>query len=252
MDAYLEYIRALPGTLVFDFPTNSLGTARWVSFEIRVIVTDQDGRKAADTMTVTVERKLGEIYIPAWVYATAIAGAVAAGGFSFMSWKRRKKPFVIHDLMLIHNDGFLIGRYAHHVESEIDEQVMSGMLTAVLDFVEDSMAPSQDQLKVFGFKDYDVVVRRGSKAFVAVAFSGDLTDDIERALQAFLDTMDRIYHKKLTDWSGDIETDFAGVEVLIKSFVKEHSRKQDGRGEEQSIWISSETKPQQPSKQLRR
>jgi hypothetical protein len=242
METYLSYIRALPGMIVFDFPSNSLGTARWISFEIEVSVTDQDGKRGFDTMTVTVERRPGEIYIPPWVYATALAGAAAAGGFSIMSWKRRKRPFVIHDMMLIHNDGFLIGRYAHHVKGEIDEQIMSGMLTAVLNFVEDSMAPSQDQLKVFGFKEYEVIVKRGSKAFVAVAFSGDLAEGIEQALQAFLDTFDRIYRKKLGEWSGDIETDFAGVEVLIKGFVKENSRGHEGRGKQQSIWVSNDRK----------
>jgi len=79
---------------------------------------------------------------------------------------RRKKPFVIRDMMLIHNDGFLIGRHAghSHVDGEIDQDILSGMLTAVLNFVEDSMVSNQDGLKTFGFKGFQCWSRGATSA----------------------------------------------------------------------------------------
>jgi len=164
-----------------------------------------------------------------------VAMGGAAIGMLLVAMSRRKKPFVVQDMMLIHNDGFLINRLAHHAEGEIDQDVMSGMLTAVLNFVEDSMGTSADSLKTFGFKEYQVLVSRGQKVFAAVVFEGDLPGDIDKPMKEFIDAVERVYKKKLAHWTGDIETDFAGVEVLMQGFAKEHSKgHKAGSGE--GIW----------------
>ncbi|MBU1914848.1 MAG: hypothetical protein KJ563_06600, partial [Candidatus Thermoplasmatota archaeon] len=65
-------------------------------------------------------------------------------------------------------------------------------------------------------------------------YEGDVPDSIEKPLTEFIETVERVYKKKLVNWSGDIETDFAGVEVLIQAFVKEHSKK--GKAKTSGIW----------------
>jgi hypothetical protein len=137
-------------------------------------------------------------------------------------------------MMLIHNDGFLIGRHAGSQAGDIDEDILSGMLTAVLNFVEDSMSTTVNELKTFGFKEYQVLVSRGQRIFAAVVYEGDIPDGIEKPLTEFIQTIERVYKKKLVSWTGDIETDFAGVEVLIKAFVKDHSKK--GKARTSDIW----------------
>jgi hypothetical protein len=152
----------------------------------------------------------------------------------------RRKPFVIRDMMLVHNDGFLISRYASHAEGEIDEDILTGMLTAVLDFIEDSTTTAHEELKTFGFKEWKVVVERSNRTFAAVVYEGDTPDDLGESLAEFLDTVEKVYKKNLVSWSGDIETDFAGVEVLIQSFVKKHGKKSKGAVE--GIWKIRPTK----------
>jgi hypothetical protein len=137
----------------------------------------------------------------------------------------RKEPFVIKDIMLIHNDGFLIGRAAEKVKGEVDEDVLSGMLTAVLNFVEDSMAKTQDGLKSFGFEHYKVLVRRGRTTYMAVAYEGDAPETIEERIAEFLAKVEKIYRKRIENWTGDIDTDFAGIGMLLQSFVRENSRR---------------------------
>jgi hypothetical protein len=98
------------------------------------------------------------------------------------------------------------------------------MLTAVLNFVEDSMAASEDALKSFGFGQYKVLVRRGERAFMAVVHEGDAPEGMDKDMGAFLEKVDKIYRKSLASWSGDIESEFAGVDLLLDSWVKEHSK----------------------------
>ncbi len=235
-EGYLKYIRILPGMFVFDFPDGFVGGASKKTFQIEVKVTDQDGKTDVGTLTVTVERTASPSNL-LLIAGMALSGSLAVGLF-FVVMMRRKRPFVIRDMMLIHNDGFLIGRYAGHahVQGEIDEDILSGMLTAVLNFVEDSMVTSQDQLKTFGFKGFQVLVKRGTKTFAAIVFEGDLPDNLEKPLSAFVETFERVYKKKVMNWTGDIDTDFAGVELLIQSFVREHSRKRGGKA--MRLWVS--------------
>lgn len=232
-----EYIVMRSGVLVLEFKDFLGSSEESRTFDIMIRVADSSGLSDSNTLTITVVRAppVNAAKDNPWLYVGMIAMGGAAIGMLLVAVSRRKKPFVVQDMMLIHNDGFLITRLAHHAAGEIDQDVMSGMLTAVLNFVEDSMGTSADSLKTFGFKEYQVLVSRGQKVFAAVVFKGDLPGDIDKPMKEFTDTVERIYKKNLAHWTGDIETDFAGVEVLINRFVKENSKgHKAGSGE--GIW----------------
>ncbi|HEX9909178.1 MAG TPA: DNRLRE domain-containing protein [Thermoplasmata archaeon] len=229
---YPGFVSTYGGIIVFDFPLDFLKDGeKSRTITVTVVVIDQDNLIATDNMTITVLRNVVVERQEAGLMLGLVGLVGAVVVLSAYAIVRRKRPFRIHDMMLIHNDGFLIGRYAHHVAGELDPDVMSGMLTAVLNFVEDSMSPSHEQLKTFGFKEYQVLVKRGGKAFASIVYSGDAPEGIDKSLGEFLATFERVYKKKIVDWTGDIDTDFAGVEVLIKSFVREHSKKARLNGE---------------------
>jgi regulation of enolase protein 1 (concanavalin A-like superfamily) len=232
-----KYIVMRTGVLMLEFQDFLGSSEESRTFDIMIRVADSSGLSDSDILTITVVRAppVNVAKDNPWLYVGMIAMGGAAIGMLLVAVSRRKKPFVVQDMMLIHNDGFLINRLAHHAEGEIDQDVMSGMLTAVLNFVEDSMGTSADSLKTFGFKEYQVLVSRGQKVFAAVVFKGDLPGDIDKPMKEFIDTVERVYKKKLAHWTGDIETDFAGVEVLIQGFAKEHSKgHKAGSGE--GIW----------------
>ena len=227
---YGDYISIHGGIMVLDFPLGFLSDGeKSRDITVTVTVSDQDNLVSIDHMNITVERNVvvtNENLLP-WLALLGSVGAVA--GLSAFAIIRRKKPFLLHDLMLIHNDGFLITRYAKHQEQEIDQDVLTGMLTAVLNFVEDSTENSKEELKTFGFKEWTVMVERGKRIFVAVVYEGDAPNGIDEALREFLGTIEKIYKKKLRNWTGDMESDFAGIDVLIQAFVKEHAKKSNDR-----------------------
>ncbi len=221
-----EHLDITGSVLMLEF-TDFLGrkeNSKSVQVQLRVV--DPASLMNTTTMTVIVlkDESFG-IERNEWLYVGMILMGGTAFGLFMVAMGMRRRPFLIRDMMLIHNDGFLIGRYATPKEGEIDENIMSGMLTAVLNFVEDSTGTGQQELKTFGFREYQVLVERAQKVFVAVVYEGDSPEGIDGMLKEFLGTVDRVYKKKLANWTGDIETDFAGVEVLIQAFVKLHSKK---------------------------
>jgi len=222
-----RYLDIHSSVLILSFDDEFLGeraNSRLVDVEITVL--DEDGFTTTTTLDVTVQRNaFTNVHDQQWLYVAMILTGGAALGLLMVTVGMRRRPFVIRDMMLIHNDGFLISRYASPKEGEVDENILSSMLTAVLNFVEDSLDTNHDALKTFGFKDYHVLVERGKKVFSAIVYEGDLPTDIDATVERFLVTVERIYKKKLMHWSGDIETDFAGIDMLIRAFVKDHSKK---------------------------
>ena len=193
--------------LIFAFSKDFLSPGeKETVFTVNVTVYDETGLYDNTTMQIKVIRpaivSISKPVSPWLVFGLIASSAVAMVGFG-VALSRRKKPFVVHDMMLIHNDGFLISRYANQLAGEIDQDVLSGMLTAVLNFVEDSMSSSQGQLKTFGFKEYQVLVTRGQKTFAAVVYDGDAPEGVDNSLKEFLNKIERVYKKKLVDWSGE-------------------------------------------------
>ncbi len=222
------YATVIEGVLILEFPEDFLAEgegSRTVSISVSAL--DPDGLRDTDTLTVTVVARAEEEGDP-WLTVGMLAMAGVAAGSFVVAMRLRKEPFVVKDIMLIHNDGFLIGRAAEKVKGEVDEDVLSGMLTAVLNFVEDSMAKTQDGLRSFGFGHYKVLVRRGRTTYMAVVYEGDAPEAIEDRIGEFLGKVEKIYRKRIESWTGDMDTDFAGVELLLQSFVRENSRR--GRG----------------------
>jgi len=239
--AYPDFMSVHGGIIVFDFPLGFLKEGEdSKTITVTVSVIDQDNLISIDNMTITVTKNVvaANQNPLLWLGLLGSAGAVAV--LSAYTIIRRRKPFVIHDMMLIHNDGFLIGRHAGSHAGDMDKDILSGMLTAVLNFVEDSMSTTMNELKTFGFKEYQVLVSRGQKTFVAVVYEGDIPDGIDKPLTEFIQAVERIYRKKLINWTGDIEMDFAGVEVLIQAFVKEHSKKT--KAGTRDIWRTMQTR----------
>lgn len=220
-----EYITVTGSVLMIEFPVNYiLRSDSSVNLGIIVIVADSEGLTDSTMLRITVYKSASSLDENPWMFVAMLIMSGSALGFFMIAMGMRKRPFEIRDMMLIHNDGFLIGRAIEGRQGEIDEDVLSGMLTAVLNFVEDSMASSQDSLKSFGFAEYKVLVQRGKMTYVAVVFTGDAPDDIERALEEFLVKIEKIYRKRIENWTGDMDVDFAGIGLLLEGFVNDHSK----------------------------
>ncbi len=238
----LEHVDVEGSALVCEFPEGYLDKgedSRLVTIELRVV--DSVGLVDTDTMQMEVLKApttAGGIGL--WVYAVVAGLGGTSAVATVTAWRLRKRPFVIQDMMLIHNDGLLIGRYARGQETGMDENILSGMLTAVLNFVEDSMAGSQDSLKTFGFQKYMVLVHRGKRVYAAVVHDGDAPEDIGEELGAFLGRIESVYRKGIENWSGDLADDFPAVDMLISGFVKEHSKAPRRKRADKAVWSPKE------------
>jgi len=222
-----EYAHGLSGKMYFLFPSGYTGLANSTTIRLTVFVRDLDGGVNSTTVTVIVlantedTRQAEQIYLW-WLIGTisALAGLLS---FIFLS-RRLKGPFVIHDLMLIHNNGLLLARCQYGAGVKVDDDVFSGMLTAILDFVDESFKREEQGMRRFEFKDYSVLLHRGRNSFLAVTYSGAPPRDIDRRLSALMTRIENIYGTRIENFSGDSAAELAGIEIVLNDFVAENSK----------------------------
>ena len=228
--AYREYITSTSTLVMMHFPDGYLSSGESSrSIAVELMVVDEDGLWDSSLMHITVTSPSANAGLtPFSMLLLMLAGGISLGLFGMVLTMRRR-PFVIKDMLLVHEDGFLINRHVAADEGEMDKDIFTGMLTAVLNFVEDSMSSTQEHLKFFGFEHYRIMVSRGRKVYAAIVFEGDRAKDIEDHIAKFLAKVEKVYRKSLENWTGDIEVDFAGIELLIDAFVREHGKKGKNR-----------------------
>jgi hypothetical protein len=147
----------------------------------------------------------------------------------FPIFKSRRKKFTVEDIFLTHRDGRLIAHYTRELRPDRDEDILAGMLTAVQEFIKDSMG-KQEVLKRFEFQmqEKKVLVESGNNAYIAVFTRGEVPQDASNQLRIFLEDIEEAYVDVITDWSGDTSA-FKGLKDLLDTLLV-------GRGYKKGYW----------------
>jgi hypothetical protein len=143
--------------------------------------------------------------------------------------RSRKKRFTVEDIFLTHRDGRLIAHYTRELRPDRDEDILAGMLTAVQEFIKDSMG-KQEVLKRFEFEMQDkrVLVQSGENVYIAIFTSGEVPSSAQDEMRVFLEDLEQAYADVIPDWSGDPEA-FKGLKDLMDMLLV-------GRGYKEGQW----------------
>ena len=108
---------------------------------------------------------------------------------------------LVEELYLIYHDGRLI-THLQAKESEMDSDLMSGMLTAIMDFVKDSFQ-KEGYLGAIDYGDSKILLENGKYCYLAVVIYGDYDDDLRSRLESTLRTIEVSLTGVLEEWNGD-------------------------------------------------
>jgi hypothetical protein len=151
-------------------------------------------------------------------------GAIAILLTIIMLDRMAKKPFIIQDILLIRNNGILIARTSGIEEMKVDEDIFSGMLTVILNFIEDSLRFDDNEMKRFEFKDYSIAIQRGNHSLIALVYSGSPPENLESIMMNFMGRIEKIYGKRIEKYTGTVAADLAGIDIVFKTFIFDHSK----------------------------
>jgi outer membrane protein OmpA-like peptidoglycan-associated protein len=111
----------------------------------------------------------------------------------------------VEQIFLIHAETGLLLSHVSAAELKVpDADLISGMLTAIQDFVRDSFRPAEGgTLRGFSVGDHNVLVEAGPAALIAAVVRGQAPDDLLRRLQYTLESIHLEFATPLTEFAGD-------------------------------------------------
>lgn len=111
--------------------------------------------------------------------------------------------YKVEQVFLIHTEtGFLLNHLSDGGEDIKDPHIVSGMLTAINDFVSDAFN-SQQKINTFRLQDMEVKVTVGPYAMVALVVRGSPPDTLGIRQQEVLEDIHRFYSKQLKQFRGN-------------------------------------------------
>ncbi|UCH88387.1 MAG: hypothetical protein JSV49_08995 [Thermoplasmata archaeon] len=166
------------------------------------------------------------------------------------------------DLFLIHANGNLISHIGTDSRKSNDKDILSGMLTAIQDFIKDGFSDGADSaseewnLDHMKFGDQNILIERTDYMYIAVVVKGDTGIKIRNEVHDALKTIDLQYSHVLRDWSGSLDNLKGINEILAYKFhiLKPESRFDPGTkvGKKQSWGRGKGRKPDKSSKKGRK
>ena len=139
--------------------------------------------------------------------------------------KKRGKNFLVEAVYLVYNDGRLLAKSLSE-KQETDAEILTGMLSAVGDFVSDSLG-TKGHLGTMQHGDSTILIEQGKECHLAAITYGKPGKGLKKALKNQLSVIEDEYIKDLKDWNGDVSL-FADcttnlVKIILQSTAKSRS-----------------------------
>jgi uncharacterized repeat protein (TIGR01451 family) len=175
------------------------------------------GYVRSNTATVTVIADLASLL---WI---GLGSAVA--GFLAVLLLHRRFRVTIEEAFLVYRDGVLVYHLSRSLSQDKDEDVLSGMLTAIQAFVRDAFVYGEHrELHHLDFGDYRILIERGRNVYLAVVYSGKGSSWIRKRVRSVLDHVETAYGSILQNWDGDMDK-VIGARDLIREYLLKTNRR---------------------------
>ncbi|MBN1153550.1 OmpA family protein [candidate division KSB1 bacterium] len=135
-------------------------------------------------------------------------------------------PFQVNEVFLIHKDSGLLIAHASSSDgvSTMDKELVSGMLTAIRDFVNEAFhSESVQDLEEIQYGDSKILLEFGRCAYFAFVTTGVEPIDFQEDISKFARKMHNRYHKKIRSFDGDI-TNFSDITRSLQLFINQKNQ----------------------------
>ncbi len=148
------------------------------------------------------------------------------------SFGRRKKidkitllrevlPFHVQQVFLIHREtGLLLSHASNNVDpaSAPNEDMVSGMLTAIREFSKTAFAAGDQSLHEIQYDDLNIIIEEGKYAYLAFVVSGTPGGAFKEVIKDIEHKIHLAYYKDLRAFTGDTEP-FSPIRETLESFI---------------------------------
>jgi len=202
----ISYVSVHGWLLVLDYKGSPSRTDR-----LNLFVVDHDHRERIQ-LVVKVEAKEPEGAAFSWwiiLVVVMVTGSVAVVASKFV-WGRFEPPSV-SDVFLVYGDGVIIRHISKRGTITMDEDLAIAMLTAIQEFVQQSMRSAQ--LKSMQAGENNILIERDPSRlfYIAVIHTGTVSEELRKAINDATRSIKEDFGKTLGKWDGNIAK-FDGVQ----------------------------------------
>jgi OOP family OmpA-OmpF porin len=104
----------------------------------------------------------------------------------------------------MYRDGRLIRHFTRRLKPDVDQDILSGMLTAVQEFVKDTFRGEEGELDQMKFGRFQVLIGRGRFINIAAVVIGEEIEPFRPQIAKTVDDIEADYEVLLRDWDGDV------------------------------------------------
>jgi len=124
------------------------------------------------------------------------------------------KPYTIEDVFIIYLDGTLINHQTRRIKP-MDNDILSGMLTAIKDFVADAFKnESKGELNELKYGKLKILIEHGEFSFIAMVVSGKSPRKLRVRMKQVITQINKQFYKVLKNYKGDLRQ-LAGVKHIV-------------------------------------
>jgi len=153
-----------------------------------------------------------------WPGFAMLVSALGAAGFVALR-RSANHAFRIEDLFLINREGLLIAHTTSRRDSHGDEDILAGMLTAIMSFAQDVFQEEIGGLRQFEIGNKTVALEPSEHVYVAAIGSGPIRNRFSTSLRDFLADIEERYGDRLQWWSG-MNEDLLGIDAMVQLFAR--------------------------------
>jgi len=133
----------------------------------------------------------------------------------------------VKEVFLVHSSGCLLAYRVPNPATEVDFDLVVGMLTALQSFVHDAFGGGKSDLRGVEFGDKNVLLELRDNFYMAAVSSGRPSNSLRNRLKGLMDKLAERYGRQAKDWDGDmVHWEGAGdmLDSLFKSETPERGR----------------------------
>jgi parallel beta-helix repeat protein len=213
-----QYVTVVGSVLVFQYPENIMEDV------VGITVQDPGNANAGTTFNVTIGRSVvpvsedTDFFQYLWYLIPLIVALILA----ILLYVHARGKYEVEEALLVYRKkGILISHVNEGQEEKMDRDLMTGMFTAIQDFVNDvfeSEGKSPTQLKVMELGDKKVLIEHGQYTYVAAVFKGG-TRRLVPKVRSTLVELETQFIDILEDWDGEVGS-LDGVDVYLEGLMK--------------------------------
>jgi hypothetical protein len=145
-----------------------------------------------------------------WALFGVVAAVIAVCVFLLLFFLLKKKEeapkeeTVIDEIFFMTTDGRLIKHFTRRLRPDMDEDILSGMLVAVQDFIKDSFKDREGVLDEMKFGKFQILLGRGKYILLATIVLGDELEPFKPQIAKCVQDIEEKFGNVLKDWDGEI------------------------------------------------